>query len=792
LFYRAPSDTIAIILIRMPKRLASIPVDHSLLALLGASCLFSPATLSARGTDLTHKALLGFSPQTSERQRALEDKFDAAISAADQRQWLERMSAEPNQVGSTHDRANAEFMLQKFREWGWDAAIETFYVLYPTPRKETLELVAPSNYVARLVEPAVPGDTTSAVTQHALPPYNIYGADGDVTAELVYVNRGMPDDYKELARHKVDVQGKIVIARYGGGWRGLKPKLAFEHGAIGCIIYSDPHDDGYAAGDVYPKGAYRPPAGVQRGSVEDMPIEPGDPLTPDIGATKDAKRLPLADAKTVLKVPVLPISYRDAQPLLAALAGPVAPPDWRGSLPITYHLGPGPARVHLAIASDWGQEPVYDVIAKIRGSDRPDEWVIRGNHHDGWVFGAWDPLSANVALMSEAKAIGALVKGGWRPKRSLVYASWDGEEPGLLGSTEWVETHAAELQRKAVLYVNSDSNGRGFLGAGGSQSLQALFNEVAAQIADPETGTNVLERLRARLLVDVSRKGAPPGEQSQARRLEAGQAPELDALGSGSDYTPFLQHLGIASLSLGYGGEDKGAGIYHSVYDSFDHFTRFGDPGFVYGATLSRTVGHIVLRVADADVLPFRFKDFAEAVGRYAEQVHKLADNMREQTERQHRLLDEGVFRLAADPSEPEAPPQRETDVPFLNFAPLDNAVLRLNHSGRACDKALAQLTAPGYGLSDSQMATLDSLLQGVEQTLLSAEGLPGRPWFRHMLYAPGLQTGYGVKTLPGVREGIEQHHWDQVAQYMEVIARVLNAYCDRLDQLRKLVSPAM
>jgi N-acetylated-alpha-linked acidic dipeptidase len=766
------------------------PSRQSRPAHLSPACCFllgwvlAAALVPGRAAGLSGGNLLGFTADSSAKERALEDRFDAGLNADELREWLQRMSAEPNQVGSPHDRANAEFMLQKFREWGWEAELETFYVLYPTPKTQVLELVAPHHFTASLVEPAVAGDDTSTRTRDALPAYNAYGADGDVTADLVFVNYGMPDDYKELARHALSVKGKVVIARYGSGWRGLKPKLAYEHGAVGCLIYSDPHEDGYAAGDVYPQGGYRPPDGVQRGSVEDMPVAPGDPLTPDVGATKDARRLPLAEATTVLKIPVLPISYRDAQPLLEALGGPVAPPAWRGSLPITYHLGPGPARVHLSIASDWGQKPIYDVIARLKGSERPDQWVIRGNHHDGWVFGAWDPLSANVALMAEAKAIGELTKSGWRPKRTLVYASWDGEEPGLLGSTEWVETHAEELRRKAVVYVNSDSNGRGFLDAGGSHSLQKLVDQVAAEIRDPETGTNALERSRAKLLVNASGKNAGPAVQEIAKRLQAGEVPPLGALGSGSDYTPFLQHLGIASLDIGYGGEDKDAGIYHSVYDSFDHYVRFGDPGFVYGVVLARTIGRIVLRVADAEVLPFRFRPFARAVEQYSNEVHKLAEDMREQTERQHQLLDQHAFELAADPTEPHAPPAREASVPFLNFAPLDNAVLRLKGTAKACDEALEKLSAPECRLSDAQAAALDNLLQGIEQTLTYQQGLPGRGWYRHMIYAPGLQTGYGAKTLPGVREGIEQRHWDDVAQYMNVIASVLNAYSDRLEQL--------
>jgi N-acetylated-alpha-linked acidic dipeptidase len=728
--------------------------------------------------------MLGFTTSASTAtQQAVEKKFDEQLDPADQRAWLERMSAEPNQVGSPHDKANAEFMVQQFRAWGWDAHIETFYVLYPTPKKVALEMVAPTHFTASLKEPQLTGDRTSATTLGVLPPYNAYGADGDVTAELVYVNQGMPEDYKELVRRGVDVKGRIVIARYGGGWRGLKPKLAYEHGAIGCIIYSDPRDDGYSAGDVYPRGGYRPSEGVQRGSVADMTLYPGDPLTPNAGATKDAKRLSIQDAPTVLKIPVMPISYADAQPLLAALDGPVAPSGWRGGLPITYHIGPGPAKVRLTLASDWSQQPIYDVIATIKGSEQPDEWVIRGNHHDAWVFGAWDPLSGNVALMAEAKAIGALVKDGWRPKRTLVYASWDGEEPGLLGSTEWVEAHADELGRKAVLYVNSDSNGRGFLDAGGSHSWQTLVQQVAAGITDPQTGTNVLARLRARTLVEGSEKDADGEAKRIAKEIASGAAPPIGALGSGSDFSPFLQHLGIASLNLEYGGEDKSGGIYHSLYDSFDHYERFGDPDFAYGVALSKTIGHLVLRVADADVLPMRFGDFADAVGQYVEQVHKLADDTRTQTDRQHQLLDEGLYQLAADPTETHLPPEREPSVPFLNFAPLDNTLLRLKKTAKDYDDALGKIAASDRQLGVDQRTRLNALLQGMEKALTQAAGLPGRDWYRHMIYAPGRHTGYGVKTLPGVREAIELRDWKQVEQYAVVIAEVLNGYSDRLDQ---------
>ncbi len=756
-------------------RRATTPILSVLIPLL----LTLASGAGAATVPINTGPLLGFSTDGTTAQRALEQRFDAQLKADDQREWMRQMAAEPNQVGSAHDKANAEFMLGKFGEWGWDARIETFDVLYPTLKSHALELVEPTRFSATLKEPP------SAKADGGLAPYNVYGADGDVTAELVYVNYGMPDDYKELARHGIDVKGKIVITRYGHGWRGLKPKLAYEHGAIGCLIYSDPHEDGYFAGDVYPKGGWRPAEGVQRGSVADMTLYPGDPLTPGVGATANAKRLSIADAKTVLKIPVMPISYADAQPLLAALGGPVAPPDWRGGLPLTYHIGPGPAKVHLKIESDWTRKPVYDVIAMMRGAQVPDQWIVRGNHHDGWVFGAWDPLAGNVAMLAEAKAIGTLVKQGWKPARTLVYASWDGEEPGLLGSTEWAEEHADELKHKAVLYLNSDTNSRGFLSAEGSHSLQHLVNQVAADVRDPETGVSVQQRLRAALQVEGFDKGASAESKRVAKVAAGGGDLPIGALGSGSDYSAFLQHLGIASINIGYEGEEQQGGVYHSNYDTFEHYERFGDPGFAYGVALAQTAGRIVLRAADAEVLPLRFGDFADTVARYTDEVHKLADSERERSVLLENLLDIDAFKLAADPTLTSVSPPREDAVPYLDFSPLDNALARLQRSAKGYDAAYATAAASGLGLSAAQRKQVNALLQGMEQALLDAKGLPGRPWFQHFVYAPGRNTGYGVKTLPGVREAIEERRWDDATRQVVLTAGVLDAYSARIDQAK-------
>jgi N-acetylated-alpha-linked acidic dipeptidase len=747
-------------------------------ALISAFAGLCMAAAVAADTPPGPVELEGFSGAGAAAEAQLEQRFDSDLSAADLRSWLQQMSSAPNHVGSPHDKANAEFQLAKFREWGWDASIETFSVLYPTPIEVSVELVAPTHFKALLSEPPIEGDATSTQTKDELPPYNVYGADGDVTAELVYVNQGMPDDYKELEREGVSVKGRIVLTRYGGGWRGLKPKLAYEHGAIGCLIYSDPRDDGYGVGDAYPKGGYRPKDAVQRGSVQDMTLYSGDPLTPGVGAVPGAKRLALKDAKTVLKIPVLPISYADAEPLLAALGGRVAPPSWRGGLPLTYHVGPGPAQVHMKVLSDWTQKPLYDVVAKIRGSEAPDQWIIRGNHHDGWVFGALDPLGGQIALMAEAKSIGKLVREGWRPRRTLVYNSWDGEEPGLLGSTEWAEQHAAELKQKAVLYVNSDTNGRGFLQAEGSHAVQHFLSEVARDVKDPETGATVL----ARSLAERRVMSFEPNRADSSARTSSNGDLQLGALGSGSDYTPFLQHLGINSVNLGFEGETQ-YGVYHSAYDSFDHFRRFVDPKFEYGVTLARVAGRIMLRAAQADLIPVRESDFAASIAGYNDELHKLADSMRAKTGELTKLLDDDAYKLATNPDYPRAPPARVAEVPYLNFAELDNAVVKLEQSAKAFDKEYARLNSSSDPANQVKRERVNATLAVLEQSLTDSHGLPGREWYQHMIYAPGLHTGYGVKTLPGIREAIEERRWDEANQYIGVVSHALNAYSGRMDR---------
>ena len=711
--------------------------------------------------------LVGYSDDAARAELDWEAKFKAIPLPANIKEYNRRLSARPHHVGSPYDKDNAEWILSKFKEWGLDAHIETFKVLFPTPKERLVELVAPTKFVAKLEEPTVPEDPTSSQHDEQLPTYNAYSIDGDVTAPLVYVNHGVPGDYEQLERLGVSVKGAIVIARYGGSWRGIKPKVAAEHGAVGCLIYSDPRDDGYFQGDVFPQGAYRPLEGVQRGSVMDMPVYSGDPLTPGVGATEDAKRLPLDQVKVFTKIPTLPISYGDAQPLLAAMGGAVAPEAWRGGLNLTYHVGPGPAKVHLKVKANWDLKPLYDVIATIPGSTEADEWIIRGNHHDAWVNGSEDPVSGQSPLLEEARALGELVKQGWKPRRTIIYCAWDGEEPGLLGSTEWSETHADDLERHAAAYINSDSNGRGFLGMEGSHTLEQFINGVAKDVEDPETKLTVWKRSQ------LSRIQKAKTDQD---RQEIRQRPDLriQALGSGSDYTPFLQHLGIASLDVGYGGE-SGGGIYHSIYDDFYWYSHFADPTFEYGRALSQTVGTAVIRLADAELLPYDFSDFTDTMRRYVSDLEKLLSTERDTIRERNKEIEEGVFTATADPTKTYVSPKSEPEPPHLNFAPLENAIDRLAASSDRYQKALRKAEAQGgAALDHARLETLNQTLLESERKLITQDGLPRRPWYRHEIYAPGYYTGYDVKTMPAVREAIEQKNWEEADQQIPVVAKVL------------------
>jgi N-acetylated-alpha-linked acidic dipeptidase len=742
-----------------------------------AACLTLLAT-SAYAVDVTPAApLRGYTPEHSATEVQWEQKFRAMPDQAKLRENLKRLSARPHHVGSPYDKDNAEWLLAQLKSYGLDAKIEEFEALFPTPKSRKLELLGPTKFEATLQEPALAVDPTSDQKAEQLPTYNAYSADGDVTAPIVYVNYGAPSDYEQLAAMGVSVKGAIVLVRYGQTWRGIKPKLAAEHGAVGCLIYSDPKDDGYDRGETYPEGPMRPPEGVQRGSVMDMPVYPGDPQSPGFGALpggKGGKLIPLKEVKTITKIPVMPISYADATPFLKALDGALVPENWRGGLPLTYKTGPSKVMAHLALSFNWDRKTLYDVVATIKGSTMPDEWVIRGNHHDAWVNGAGDPLSGASPELEEARGLGELLKQGWKPQRTIIYCWWDGEEPALLGSTEWVEFHQEELKKHAVAYFNSDGNGRGYFRAEGSHSLENFVNNVVKDVQDPETGMSVWKRAR---LVDILR--ATPDARAE---LKTRPDTRIGALGSGSDYTAFIDHLGIASMNIGYGGEDQGGGQYHSIYDDFYWYTHFQDTDFAYGKALAQTGGTLMMRMADADVIPYQFTDQAETVKGYVSEVKKLADSMRAQTKERNAEIAEGVYKAAADPKKVMIPPAVEAVPPYLNFGPLDQASDDLTAAAADYEKALAARPV-------SDETAVNTTLIETERAQTDPGGLPNRPWFKNMVYAPGFFTGYGVKTLPAVREAIEQKEWPKVDGEITRTAAALEREADVLKAATKELS---
>jgi N-acetylated-alpha-linked acidic dipeptidase len=706
------------------------------------------ATVVAAFAQQTFAPIRGFPPEDWKAQHELEEKAKAIPTPARIRIYMERIASKPHQAGSPASKAVADYLAAQLKDWGLDVRTEEFEALMPYPTSRVLEMTAPVKFHAELKEPAVAEDPgTSEPGQ--LPTYNAYSASGDVTAPLVYVNYGIAEDYKELRREGVDVKGKIVIARYGRSWRGVKVKLAQENGALGCLIYSDPREDGYFQGDVYPKGPMRPELGVQRGSVLDMAVYPGDPLSPGWAAEPGAKRLPLAEAKSLLKIPVLPISYGDAKPLLEQLGGAMVPETWRGALPITYHTGPGPAIVHLKVDFDWSTKPLHDVIATIPGSEYKDQWIVYGNHHDAWVNGASDPASGAAVLLETARTLSLLRRQGWQPKRTIVFALWDGEEFGLMGSTEWTEKHLKDLQSKAAVYLNSDNTGRGALMAGGSHSLETFLTEVLRDVNEPAGPRSLLDAAKL-----------DPGRTPRSKAGQESSPPEfhLTPLGSGSDYVPFLDHAGVASMNLGFGAGD--AGVYHSIYDTLAWFDHFSDGGLAYGRVLSQVMTTSILRLAGAPVLPFEFGALERTVRGYADDLQKQALLIQAQQKRPGSLDLRGVQLQLA----------------------------RLDAASKVYEEQLALAMKRPPPLGGDRFAKVNGALQKAEGTLLSAGGLPGREWYQHQLYAPGLYTGYDAKTLPGVREAVEAQHWDEANEQARRVAQALHALSAQVEEASRLL----
>ncbi len=761
------------------KGLRWMPMNQLWAPLALSLLFFRSASLSGGGPS----EVLGFRSEAATQLLEREVAYDRLLDPENLREWMRGMTDRPHHAGAPKTKENAERMAQLFRDWGYETSIETYHVLFPTPKTRELRQLRPLPVTLSLTEEIMGSDSVAvALRSEALPPYNAYSADGEVVGSLVYVNQGLPGDYEVLARHGISVEGKIVLARYGGSWRGIKPKVAHEKGAIGCLIFNDPEADGYAWGAAYPNGAFKHDTAVQRGSVVDLPMRPGDPLTPDYGARKNAPRLKREAAETLMKIPVLPISSVDAEVLLKTLDGAVVPDSWRGALPVTYRFGAGGTVVRLNVAFDWNLVPAYNVIAKYEGETFPDQWVIRGNHHDGWVIGARDPMSGMVTVLEQARAFATLIRGGWRPRRTLVFCSWDAEEPGLLGSTEWAEDHAALLKEKAVAYINTDGNSRGFLRIGGSHSLEALAADVAHRVVDPQTSVSVSDRLRARNLVH--------GSAAQRKRVKARRDLYLSALGSGSDYTVFLQHLGIPTFNVGFGGEGIG-GEYHTCFDTFDHFSKYIDPGFDYGIALTQVCGRITLRLLDAEVLPFGFSAASATFSRYAEELTELMKTTREATTHHNLLVSDSHWERAHDPSLPFVNPEPKEKVPHVSLAPLLNALDSLSERSAEFSVARTAYFKEGDPLGTAGLKELNRTLAAAEQALTSSSGLPRRPWFRHQVYAPGFYTGYGVKTFPGVREAIEEAEWDLIDEQITRAAEAVTRYAQEVEKATTLLMPS-
>jgi len=764
----------------MPGRVRKVKFSAAFAAILASALMPAEGYAASQGTPI-----IGFPGEASQAQRATEEDFARRIEKRRIRESLRELSSEPHHVSSPRSREIAQDLVEQFRSWGFDAHVETFYGLISTPKELVLEMVAPSLYRAALEDGPFPG-APSPDLDGSLPPYSMFSQDGDVTAEAVYVNFASAEDFETLAKRGIEVKGKIVIARYGKVWRGAKLRIAAERGAIGAILFSDPASGGYAEGAVYPEGPFLPNKGAQRGSVFDLSRMAGDPLTPGKGATSKPETFSVKDASEWLSpIPVQPVSAKEIEPILAAIGGPAAPADWRGGLPVIYRFGDGTVRLRLKIVQNWIVTPLYNVVAKLEGVVWPDEWVMRGNNHDAWNFGATDALSGLAAMLEEARAIGAMAKEGRRPKRTLLYLAWDGEEAGLFGSTEWAETHTNELRRKAVAYLNSGPTSRGFFAAGGSHSLWAFVDEIARDVDDPELKTPVADRVAANNRLQQLEAGSGPNAQTATPRFP------LNALGMSSDYGPFLQHVGISSLDFTFEGEAQN-GCYHSICDNFSHHEKFSDPTFAYGAALAEVGGRMMLRLGNAEILPFEFSGMADAIESYLDEVEKMADAARLQTERRNSAITDGVYKLARNPQDSSPTPKLEKPVPAIDFSPLRQAQKALAEDAKRFSAARATYEAKGATLEPGELAQINSILSRAEQALAPEHGLPRRPWYRHQIYAPNSDTGYESATLPGVRVAVERQDWVGAEREIGRTAKVVNAYAAEVNDAATLLLKRM
>lgn len=723
----------------------------ALVLLLSVAISSSPAQVPSNQNPqvAAANAIRGF--RDSAQQISLEQRFLAVPTPQSAESHLKILTAAPHLAGTPEDRETAEYVAKQFRAAGLETRIDEYKVWLDYPGQILVETVAPANL--KMVGPSkenIDGDPFQN-DPRVIPAFNGGSPSGDVTAEVVYANYGRPEDFRKLEELGIDVKGKIVIVRYGQNFRGVKVYIAQEKGAAGVIIYSDPWDDGYFRGDVLPDGPYRPSSGVQRGSVQYMFEYPGDPTTPGVAALPalaDSKRIDPAKALNLARIPSTPLSYGDVAPILKALSGPATPREWQGALPFTYHVGPGPVKVHLKVEHNYQLRSIWNVVGTVKGTEFPDEWIIAGNHRDAWIYGATDPNSGSAAMLEAVRSAGELLKTGWKPKRTIVFASWDAEEQGLIGSTEFGEHFAEELSKKAVAYFNTDVAviGPNF-GASAVPSLKQFIREVTKSVPSPKGGT-VYDQWRAT-------GGKRNGQQISNAEVagmprRTGNAPAADVtvgdLGSGSDYTVFLQNLGIASTDIGSGG---GAGVYHSVFDNFATFKKFIDPTFQYEQQMARVYGLQVLRMAQADVLPFEYNAYGREIHTYLEDVRRRADDLKLGSK-----LDFGVAFKAAD---------------------------RLAGAGSAITSK-ASLT----NLPPAAAVAVNKAMREAERALLSPEGLPRRPFYKHVIYAPGEYTGYAAVVLPGVNEALDRKDGSQAASELRKVTDALNRAAQVLEGAAK------
>jgi N-acetylated-alpha-linked acidic dipeptidase len=687
-------------------------------------------------------ALDGFSTAGALAERRWEEQFRAVPASASAREHLRRLTLEPHVAGTKEDYATAIYVRDQLRSYGLTAELKEYQVWLNYPNTPgIIELITPRRERLAVREAVVSADPTSS-NPGITPLFNGYSPSGDVTAPLVYANYGLPGDYDELKKAGVEVKGKIVIVRYGNSFRGVKAKVAEDQGAIGCIIYSDPADDGYMQGDVYPKGPWRPVASGQRGSVQYLFDYPGDPLTPGKPSIPGVPRLKVEEATDLTRIPVQPIAYDVARKLIAPLKGPVRPRGFQGGLPFAYHVGgTDDVKVHLKTDMDYQTRTIWDVVARIDGTQDKDRWVIMGNHRDAWVFGAVDPNSGTSTMLEAARGFGQLLKQGWKPKRTLILCSWDAEEYGLIGSTEWAEENADELQEKAVAYLNVDVavSGPNF-SASAVPSLWKLIRSVARDVKDPKTGKSVYQQWQ-----DRARDQRPEAEQGLTQEARIG------ALGSGSDFTPFLQHLGVASTDMGFGGD---YGVYHSAYDSFYWMAHFGDPTFGYHVATAQLWGTMAMRLAEADGLPFDYTDYANQIREFFNEAVRFAKRRNLESS-----FDEKAMYAAVED--------------FLKEA----ARVERNRQTAISQNAISE--------NESKIKSINDALVKAERALIDSRGLRGRTWYKHEIYAPGIYTGYAAQPLTDFQQALDDRNTTNAKESLERVVEAIKRATNVLRQAR-------